>query len=404
MPIVAPWTTRTAGIQTPFGNYNATDLLRIPYISGEMPYLNQGSAVFWKILQTLPMGESVDQARFEFFSDTKFETQTTVNDVAGGGTNGAPDIDDTKLSVSDILVIPNMVLYNQRTEELVYVSAVAANGYDCTIERGWGGTAAAIMNVDDVLIVLGANLPEGANANSGIVKLPTKDYNYCSFFSETISETDVQKMANMRNNVGKIASSYTDTYNKMIEQMDNLLRFGVRFAEARAAGTVYFTGGFKSTCGNEQNIVSGFDYQDLNDAFNPCFRHTASSPMKIMVCGEGAMDKLITAQQTREAPQPAKFNPVIGAFVRRIELSAGGTIDVVLDRQGFHPNRNMQNDYFLIDPAHIKRRAFKGFEDITSRDVSMPNSHTMTDELYGSIGLEMQFADDVHAKGTFQTP
>lgn len=348
------------------------------------------------------MGEAVDQARFEFFSDTKFETQTSVNNVAGGATNNPPVANGTALSVDDILVIPNMVLYNQRTEELVYVTAVASNGLDCTIERGWAGTTKADMAVDDVLVVLGTNLPEGANANSGVIKLPTKDYNYVSFFSESISETDVQKMTNMRNNVGKIASSYTDTYNKMIEQMDNLLRFGTRFAEARSAGTVYFTGGFKTTCGNEQNLVSGFDYQDLNDAFNPVFRHTASSPIKIMLCGEGAHDKLIAAQQTREAPSPAKFNPTIGAFVRRIELSGGGVIDVVLDRQGFHPNRLMQNDYFLLDPAHIKRRAFSGFEDITSRDVTLPNAHTMTDELYGSIGLEMQFPDDVHAKGTFQ--
>ena len=82
-------------------------------------------------------------------------------------------------------------------------------------------------------------------------------------------------------------------------------------------------------------------------------------------------------------------------------LNSGGIIDVVLDRQGFHPKRHLENDYFLIDPAWIKRRPFKGFEDIVTRDVTPPGNHTYKDELYGATGLEIRFPDDVHAYGTF---
>jgi hypothetical protein len=70
-----PWTTQTTGIAASIGAFDQTDLLRIPYVASEMPYLNNGSAVFWKLLGMLPMGEAVDQPRFEFFTDTKFETQ-----------------------------------------------------------------------------------------------------------------------------------------------------------------------------------------------------------------------------------------------------------------------------------------------------------------------------------------
>jgi len=99
--------------------------------------------------------------------------------------------------------------------------------------------------------------------------------------------------------------------------------------------------------------------------------------------------------------RPATFNPVIGAMVTRIRLSGGGVIDLVLDKHGFSANRNLSNDYFLIDPAHIRQRPFNGFTSIVSRDITKPGSHTYKDELYGSVGVEITFPDDVHAKGTF---
>jgi hypothetical protein len=386
-----PWTTQTTGIAASIGAFDQTDLLRIPYVASEMPYLNQGSAVFWKLMGMLPMGEAVDQPRFEFFTDTKFETQV----------KGTSILDDTEtaLLVDDYLILANMALYNQRTEEIVYVASVA--GLTCTVERGWGGTTAAATAVDDVWIILATNLPEGADANDGVVKLPSKDYNYITFFSETISETDVQKMTNMRNNIGKIKSSYTDTYAKLIEQMDNTLRYGVRFADERSEGTVYSTGGFKSSVTQVINIAGSSDYQALNDAFNAVFLHTASSPVKFMLCGQGVHDKLITLQSSREVVSPPTFNPEIGAMVTRIRLSGGGVIDLVLDKQGFSAARNMSDDYFLIDPAHLRQRPFNGFTSIVSRDVTAPGSHTYKDELYGSVGIEIVFPADVHAHGSF---
>jgi hypothetical protein len=386
-----PWTTQTTGIAASIGAFDQTDLLRIPYVASEMPYLNNGSAVFWKLLGMLPMGEAVDQPRFEFFTDTKFETQVKGTSIL--------DAVETALLVDDYLILANMALYNQRTEEIVYVTAVS--GLTCTVERGWAGTTAAATAVDDVWIILATNLPEGADANDGVVKLPTKDYNYITFFSETISETDVQKMTNMRNNIGKIKSSYTDTYAKLIEQMDNTLRYGVRFAEERSEGTVYSTGGFKSTVGNVIDIANGADYQALNTAFNAVFAHTSSSPVKFMLAGQGVHDKLIALQTTREPVTPPSFNPEIGAMVTRIRLSGGGVIDLVLDKHGFSSARNMADDYFLIDPAHIRQRPFNGFTSIVSRDVTAPGSHTYKDELYGSVGVEIVFPDDVHAHGTF---
>lgn len=386
-----PWKTQTDGIAASIGAYDQTDLLRIPYVASEMPYLNTGSAVFWKLMGMLPAGEAVDQPRFEFFTDTKFETQVKSTTILTDA--------ETALVVDDYLLLANMALYNQRTEEIVYVTAVS--GLTATVERGWGGTTAAATAVDDVWIILATNLPEGADANDGVIKLPTKDYNYITFFSETISETDVQKMTNMRNNIGKIKSSYTDTYAKLLEQMDNTLRYGVRFAEERAEGTVYSTGGFKNTIGNVIDIASGADYQALNDAFNAAFTHTSSSPIKYMLAGQGVHDKLITLQTAREPVSPATFNPVIGAMVTRIRLSGGGIIDLVLDKQGFSTARNMADDYFMIDPAHIRLRPFNGFSDIVSRDITQPGSHTYKDELYGSVGIEIVFPDDVHAYGSF---
>jgi hypothetical protein len=388
----APWTTQTNGIKAPIGNYSDSDLLRIPYVESEMPYLNEGSALFWKLLSMIPVGEEVDQPRFEFFEDTKFDTHVK-------STTGYDD-SATTIVVDSALVIPNMALYNARTKEVLYVTA--ATGTSLTVTRGWGNAAAAILE-DDVLIILGANLPEGGNANRGVLKTPTKDYNYVMFFSETISETDVQKMTNMRYNVGKVAGSYTDTYNKLIEQMDNALRYGVRKADTSISGdgTVYSSGGFINTCGQEINVPAGFTYADLCDLFNPMYEHSASSSEKILLCGQGVLNKLIALQEVREQVHPVTYNPVIGATVTTINLSGSGILRVVVDKMGFSIDRGLTNSYFIIDPKHIKQRPFKGFADIVSRDVSQPESHTIVDEMYGCVGMQMTHKDDVHAYGAF---
>ena len=233
------------------------------------------------------------------FSDEKFETQATAD--------GTITDSGTTLTVAESnLLLVNQALYNQRTEEIVYVTAIPTST-TATIERGWGGSTAAAGNDGDIWIVMLTNLPEGADANGGIVKLPTKEHNYVGFFSETISETDVQKMTNMRFNVGKVESSYTDTYNKLVEQIDNTLRYGNRFAEDRSEGTVYFPGGFKSTVGNQINVDFGATPEDLSDLFAPAFRHTASSPTKIMMCGEKVHDRLIATQRAVAPEQPTVF-------------------------------------------------------------------------------------------------
>lgn len=385
-----PWTTQTEGIKTPIGDYSDNDLIRHPYVESEMEYLNEGSALFWKLLSMIPVGEEVDQPRFEFFEDTKFDTH--VKSTAAYADSAVTVV------VDSALVIPNMALYNARTQEVMYVTAI--NGTSLTVTRGWGNAAAAIVE-DDVLIILGANLPEGGNANQGVVKTPTKDYNYVMFFSETISETNVQKMTNMRYNVGTVAGSYTDTYNKIIEQMDNALRYGVRKADTTISsdGTVYSSGGFINTCGQEINLPLNFTYADLNDLLNPMYDHSASSNEKLFLCGQGVLNKLIALQEVREQPHPVKYNPVIGATVTTINLSGSGILNVVVDKLGFSIERGMTNSFFIIDPKHIKQRPFKGFADIVSRNVSQPESHKIIDEMYGCLSLQMTHKDDVHAYG-----
>jgi hypothetical protein len=262
------------------------------------------------------------------------------------------------------------------------------NSTTLTITRGYAGTTAAAVLDEDKWIILVTNLPEGASYNDGVIKLPTKDYNFISFFSESVSETDIQKMANMRDSIGKVAHAYSDHYLKLVEQMNNQLLFGVRFVDtAHSDGRIYHCGGFVDRVSQNINVPNGADYDDLNEAFNTTFEATASSPTKYMIVGQIGYNALIKLQHERQPVSPPVWNGEIGAYITRIVLSGGGVIDVMLDKYGMTSSRGYQNWYFLIDPTHVRRRAYKGFEDIIRRDVTTPGRHTLVDEMYGSVGL-----------------
>jgi hypothetical protein len=383
--------TNTAGIEVPTGAYDATDLLRIPNVDPNFYYMNRGK-VFYKLLQLIGGSTSVDQPRHEFFKDDKFETVVTPStDYASGATTVVLDQANA--------VAPRAVLYNQTTDEAIYVTAVS--GASLTVTRGHQGTtAAAITAATDKLIVLETSLPEGGEAGEGIAKLPTKDHAVVSFYSETLSGTDLQEATRMLNESGKIQGQMADYTDKLLEQMDNSLRWSTRDIDTTtdSDGTLFYTGGFNSTVTtNDVNLTGTLTWQDFNDEFNTIFDQTESSPMKFLLCGPTLYDKINTISWQHHVGGQAVpvFEPTLGAYIKDIQLSQGGKIKLIRDPYGFSTAKGVDHKGFLIDPAFINLIHFANW-DMIWRDVSVKEGHTKRTEVFGSVGLRIP-REEAHA-------
>lgn len=135
----------------------------------------------------------VENAQFEIFTDTVMDNATTVNN-SGGYSSSATSIvvtDGTQFTANDVLFVP-------RTGETMVVSAVSTN--TLTVTRGWGSTAAAVNNGENIVRVSSAY---PVNAVSGTAKSTqvARDYNYTQIFRTpvAIGRTDRDSRLNYTN-------------------------------------------------------------------------------------------------------------------------------------------------------------------------------------------------------------
>ena len=375
------FSTQTSGVAVSTGAYNQTDLLRIPDVDPMFHMLNDGSALFYRLLSMLAKEEPASQPRFEFFEDDKYSVRSTVN--------GAVAIDGTTVVLNDALAAVNTVLYLPATEEAILVTADGGSG-SYTVSRGHQGTTAAAIADAAEVILIGASLPEGADANGGIAILPTKDYNFTSFFSQGCNATDVQQLTDMLNGTAQLDNEFRKQTLFLMEQIDQHIRWSSRNSAAHANGQLYYTGGFNNrVTTNDISLTGALTWEILNTQFNPVFMPTNSSPTKTLICGQTLFSAInaISWGHFTDFGTP-QFQSTIGAVVGQILLDGGGIIDIVLDKHGFRSGTSEAGKGFLIDMNNIALKPFEGF-DMVWRDVTQPQSHTEQYELFSSAGLKI---------------
>lgn len=394
--------TQTSGIAVSTGAYGQTDLLRIPDVDPMFHMLNDGSALFYRMLNMLAKDSPANEPRFEFFEDDKYPVRTTVDGAVASTT------EETVLFTDAIFAV-NSLAYNKTTGECMLVNTdnATVGEYECT--RGVQDTTAANIGDGDEIILLGTALPEGADANGGIAILPTKDYNFCSFFSQGCNSTDVQELTNMLNGTGQMGREFKKQTLFLMEQMDQHLRWSSRFSETHSDGQLYHTGGFNDrVTTNDQTwdttTATGapLTWEFFNTQLNPIFEPTNSSPNKVLMCGQGLFSAItgVSWGHFTDYGTPT-FQSSLGATVQQIVLDGGGIVDVVLDKYGFKSGTSETKQGFLIDMSNIMLKPFNGF-DLTWREVTQPNSHTKKFELFGSTGLKV-VNETTHAKVTLTT-
>ncbi|MGE6488508.1 SU10 major capsid protein [Paenisporosarcina sp. NPDC076898] len=262
------------------------------------------------LLNLLGFSEAVTATNHEWFEDSMFGTESTVN---GAVTNVA-----TAVVVAD--VEPFRVGHIVKVgSEMLKVTAVNVGTKTLTVDRGYAGTtAAAIANGAEIEVQF-VEGSEGADARSARYKARVPKNNYTQIFDESISISGTAAAVSQYG----VANEYEkEKAKKIIElglQLEKAIVNGVKYRN----GSVAQMGGMRSFIQtNVANASAGALNADM----------LSDQLQKIWAAGgfkTGGNYKIMV---------PAKQKRVISAF---------GKADIRLDRQD--NGRGQVVDYFLSD-------------------------------------------------------
>lgn len=119
--------------------------------------------------------------KFDWLEDEQVPWMTAINNGAGY-TAGATSIvvdDGPFIAVGDIIKV-------FKTGEAMRVTAVATN--TLTVSRGWGSTAAALVD-NDIVMVLGPAIAEGQSVGAARMTVKVPKFNYTEIFRHPVKVT-----------------------------------------------------------------------------------------------------------------------------------------------------------------------------------------------------------------------
>jgi len=371
--------TRLSGIAVPGLGTAGSDLLRINDVDPNFEFLNDGTALLYRTLAMLGTEEGADQPQYWFFNDDQYAVTTTAT--------AAYNDSVTSIVVADAIGVVGTAVGNPATGEIMLVTAVS--GTTWTVTRGYQGTTAAAIADGADIALMGSTLEEFGTPKGGIVQLPNKVDNYCSFVSNTVNSSDLQEVTNMLNGVGQVGGEFNKMTLWTMRQMDRALRLSKGYLDSNFNGTgkaAYYTKGLDQYITTDAEIPStGATWYDFNEQFNDAFLPTNSSPTKTLLCSQKMFSAINEVAWGRWTANPA-FEKSLGATIGQIVLDGGGVIDVMLDKHGF---TNTGTQGYLMDMPYIKMKPMKGF-DLQWRETTLANEHGITHEVFGSFSAKLQ--------------
>ncbi len=348
------------------------------YPNGETPLM---------ALSSQGQSEASDSYTFNWW-DKGLPTRRVFVNNAGGYSSAATTIviDNGSGGTASTHFHSGVVVLNERTLERFIVTANPTTD-SLTVARGKGASAAAVMNDNDALLIIGTSYEDGATAVSGISYNPTQRQNVTQIFQRGVGPL-TRRMAKTTLRTGdKLLDMKHDAWLSMMLDLEWSCLFGDYLDEAGSSAEVRrtFSGGFLYWVTTNVFDAGGvISYFNLMDMFEDAFR--VGSTEKLLLCGStlmNAVNKLAKLEMTMNTvPGEESFGMKIVDL-----LTPFGNLYLKL-----HP---LLSDHplfrswgFGVDMSNFKMRYIDDVTYIPFSDVSNP--HRRQDEYYADIGWEWQ--------------
>lgn len=252
------------------------------------------------------------------------------------------------------------VLRVQSSGELMIVTAVAG-GTLVTVQREWGGTTAATINLGDTVYRSGVATPQGKDADDMIITTPSDLYNYTQILEDVVHLSGTQRESMIRGDQTS-TQLISDKQKELMEQLQVTLLLGVRnkdtadkrttmgglkfFIDTYAPENVINFGG-ATTWNTDLNVLNKFE-----DAVQIIADKMGSNPTIYM--GYKAMRKFRLLDD--DLVRTTRNDKQRGIGVVDSYLSQLGQLDIVMLRER---TGAMDDLIFFVDESKVGYKAMR---------------------------------------------
>lgn len=359
---------------------------RVRDVSRKIQYLDPSAAPL-TVLTKKASKASVYNTKFEWIEKDLPARWDAVN-AGGGYTAGATQfvVDHSEyFSVGDVVVIP-------RTGERVRVTAITLGSDTLDVTRSVGPTAAAGVNDNDNLLILGNAYAEGANAGAEKTNIESYPYNYTQIIRTPFGVTGSQTESENYTGPDKPRLRAEKAIEHMID-IERTILFGERDLDTSVVGTsnqpLRYTGGFLYfATSNVKDFGGVMTEAEVEDWCEDLFHYTGGSDTKFVAAAAtpiSVLDQLGVARL-----QLVPRDQTLGMTVKQFVTSHGNLMFTKhrLLEDGYVGTANEgYGGYMLaVDPARIGYRFLRNRDTKLRTDIQAPDLDGWKDEYLTEMG------------------
>jgi hypothetical protein len=331
----------------------------------------------------------VSDPQFYHFEKTLPTQVLQVNDAA----NIAAGVTTITVNSGDAYKVrKDHLLRDTRTLETLRVTADPVSGTSISVARSVGTTAAAQINDDDYLIVIGTAHSEGDPVPTAVWYDPTSITGACQIFRNTTDQTETARRTDMRTGpVSKEARREA----LLLHEMDKERAFIFGEYSVSASGNAVR----RTTAGLIEKIstnVTDFSGVVTRSAFNSALANVFvdGSSEKLMLVGNSG---LLTLWNMVESMAWNVYDRTEASFGIKINefVTPFGSLMVVHDKL-MTKTTDFSDWALIVDPEYLAYRFVKGRDTELLTNRQNPGDDRVIDEYLAEVGLEVMH-ESTHA-------
>lgn len=363
------------------GNVNQTTFLPLD-ISRLISLLEPDKAPLTTLLTNMAgKMEEADQYKFYWNEDVLNPRWDAINNAAGyaaGDTSLVVD-NGSYFRAKDIIRIP-------RTGEIISVTSVSTN--TLTVSRSWGSTAAAALNDDEPIQILGNAAEQGAEKGTGRTTVKESQSNYCQTIRSHPFGVTGTLGASRTVTGSKDGGAAYERRKKIIEQwvaIEQALLFGEKALDTSGTHPRASTGGaWERVTTNVYNADGSLTEANFNKSFCETLFRYDEKP-KLLLAGA----RLISAINLwgNNKLQVVPSDKVYGLRIYRY-ISAHG--ELLLKKHHLFYGDTLAGSGLALDMSTLKMKYMRGRKLLLKKHVETPGQDAELDEYLSEVGLEMR--------------
>ena len=384
--------------------------MAVTYQTGRRAYSDRSSRIIQNVMpKILLLDRNISDAGFIVFFN-RLKTALTKTETINWDTDKyLPDTDTLSAAVSSttqtLIPVTNISYYNtnqawqnNRTLEVVGITAVNTATSNISVTRSLGTTAAANMNSGDTLVRLGTFVGENSTRQTFQSTIPTAVSNYTQQMRMDLSMSERQIKREFEND-NELPMQQFKILQEFRKDMDRTFLFMEKGRGVDSSGDDYTTtDGLKTIISSNTFAVNGTLYKSDLDEFMVEQGMRYGSRDKILFASTDvilAFVEMVDANLTYQVNVAPQTGKAFGTEVLKYVAPNGHSMLIVEDR-------NISNYYngeaYLADMSQLTRHTFTNNghtgELHIIKDTKDPDDPGKVDTLMGDMGLS--YGDEIN--------